>query len=573
MGRAAIQAQPLRLHVGRSSRVAEGRPTLHVSGRASAESRALPEVVTMKKLSLAAALGAVALALFLARSFAPDDVAIAEAAEAMELASPEGAPVPAGPGAAAAFARAPVAAATPAPNSVVAGPESPVDLRLSEPVDPARFDASLFSVFGRWSGVVEGRVTVTDGGHAIRFEPAEPFHSGESVTASLAAGAAMRDGGAMSAGYTWTFWVRPEAGRLDMIDRGERILLDDGEGHAQPYGAYAGDFDGDGYPDIAIPNEVTADVRIMFNDGNGDYNDFRVLDIPGGAWPSPNEGADFNGDGLTDFAVGNAGNDLISVFLADGEGWFELGGNYASGQNVRGVCIVDLNHDGWPDIAGVNMSVGEQGARGNVAILLNEADGTGALRRTASIPSPGNGEKTCATADLNGDGHLDLAVGAQMSAEILLFMGDGEGGLTFSSRHPAGGSPWMVVTGDVDGDGNADVISANSVGDNVAVLLGDGTGSVAAPLTYPTGKRPLAVDVGDLDGDGDLDVVTSDFDGNSFTVHENAGDGTLVSPRTYAASATGSCVVIHDRDLDGDLDLTGVDETDDKIFLWENPGR
>ena len=80
------------------------------------------------------------------------------------------------------------------------------------------------------------------------------------------------------------------------------------------------------------------------------------------------------------------------------------------------------------------------------------------------------------------------------------------------------------------------------------------------------------MDVGDIDGDGDLDVVTSDFDGNSFTVHENAGDGTLVDPRSYAASTNGSCVVIHDRDLDGDLDLTGVDETDDKIFLFENPG-
>ena len=50
-----------------------------------------------------------------------------------------------------------------------------------------------------------------------------------------------------------------------------------------------------------------------------------------GRGPVPNEGADFNGDGLTDFAVGNAGNDLVSVFLADGEGWFELGSNIPSG--------------------------------------------------------------------------------------------------------------------------------------------------------------------------------------------------------------------------------------------------
>jgi hypothetical protein len=82
----------------------------------------------------------------------------------------------------------------------------------------------------------------------------------------------------------------------------------------------------------------------------------------------------------------------------------------------------------------------------------------------------------------------------------------------------------MIVTGDVNGDGNVDVMAANREGNNVSVLLGDGAGGLAAPATYATGNSPLAVDVGDLDGDGDLD-------------------------------------------------LTGVDETDDKIFLLENPGR
>ena len=466
-----------------------------------------------------------------------------------------------------------VSLVAPAPNSIEAGPESPVELVLTEALDPDRFDPDALSVFGRWSGVMTGSVELSDDGRRIRFDPGEAFHAGESVTASLRAGEKLASGGDMATGFAWSFWIRPQPGALDMIDRGARVVLDDGEKHVQPYGAYAGDFNGDGYPDIAIPNEVSADVRVMFNDGKGDYNEFRVLDIPGGSWPSPNEGADFNGDGLTDFVVGNAGNDLVSVFLADGEGWFELGSNIQSGQNVRGVCIGDFDQDGWPDVAAVNMSVGPEESRGNVAMLLNNADGTGDLRRASEIASPGQGEKTCSTADVDNDGLLDLLVGAYFTDEVLVYMGDGGGNLELGQRVRAGGKPWMIVSGDVNGDGNVDVMSANREGNNVGVLIGDGQGGFAEPVEYDTGASPLAVDVGDIDGDGDLDVVTSDFEGNSFTVHENAGDGTLVNPRSYPASSNGSCVVIHDRDLDGDLDLTGVDETDDKIFLLENPGR
>lgn len=465
-----------------------------------------------------------------------------------------------------------IASASPAPNTVDAGRADPLVLTLAQAIDPAAFDPAALAVFGRWSGVAEGTVDVEDGGRTLRFTPAEPFQAGEWVSASLRRGVALANGGSMDAGYGWGFWVAPEPGSLDMRELGERILLDENEEHVQPYGAYAGDYNGDRYPDLAIPNEVTADVRIMLNDGAGNYEQFSILEIPDGAWPSPNEGADFNGDGITDLAVGNAQNDILSLFAGDGRGSFSSIGGFAAGRNVRGVCPADFDHDGWPDVATVNMSEGPRDTRGNVAVLLNTADGTGNLVRTAQIASPGRGEKTCATADFNGDGHTDLAVGAYSSEEVLVFLGDGKGGLELFHRAPAAGQVWMIVAGDLDGDGNADIVSANRIGENLAVLLGDGTGNLAEPVTYQTGAMPLAVDVGDIDGDGDLDVVSSDFEGNSFTIYENDGTGALVNPRTHAASASGSCAVIHDRDLDGDMDITGIDETDDKVFLFENPG-
>ena len=464
-----------------------------------------------------------------------------------------------------------VSSVTPAPNSMTGGAEDPIVLTLTEALDASTFDAGAFSVFGRWSGVASGRVSLEDGGTRIRFEPDEPFHAGEAVTATLDRGVRTADGATLPTGYTWTFWVQAGPGSLDMIELGSVTTLRDGEEHTQPYGGYAGDFNSDGFPDIAIPNEVSGDVRVMMNDGHGNYSDFTVLDIPSGAFPSPNEGADFNGDGITDFAVGNAGNDVVAVFMGRGDGGFRVGQSYHAGTNIRGLCIMDLNLDGWPDIATTNMTGGVEPNRGTISMMLN--DGAGNFTDITTIPSPGRGEKTCATGDANEDGILDLFVGAFNSNEMLVYLGDGNGGLEFHTKVPTRGRTWMIVTGDMNGDGHVDLISANRQTSSAAIFLGDGKGNLAEPVQYKIGEDPLAIDVGDIDGDGDLDVVSSDKAGDSFTIYENAGNGTLIRPRTLLSGKAGSCAIIHDRDRDGDLDITGVDETADLIFLFENPGR
>jgi hypothetical protein len=463
-----------------------------------------------------------------------------------------------------------VSSVVPAPNSASGGAEDPIVLTLSEALDASSFNAESFSVFGRWSGVASGRVTLEAGGTRIRFEPDQAFHAGEAVTASLNRDVRTAAGESLPTGYTWTFWIQSGPGSLDMVELGSVTTLQEGEEHTQPYGGYAGDFNSDGYPDIAIPNEVSGDVRVMMNDGAGNYSDFTVLDIPSGTYPSPNEGADFNGDGITDFAVGNAGNDVVAVFMGRGDGGFHVASSYHAGTNVRGLCIMDLNLDGSPDIATANMTGGVEPNRGTISMMIN--DGAGNFTDITTIPSPGRGEKTCATGDANEDGILDLFVGAFNSDEMLVYLGDGNGGLEFKSKVPTRGRTWMIVSGDMNGDGHVDLISANRQTSSAAVFFGDGEGNLSEPVQYKIGEDPLAIDVGDIDGDGDLDVVSSDKAGDSFTIYENAGDGTLIRPRTLLSGKAGSCAIIHDRDRDGDLDITGVDETADLIFLFENPG-
>ena len=455
-----------------------------------------------------------------------------------------------------------VIAISPTANAVSAERETAVVIDFNQQVDPASFDATSMMVFGRWTGVAAGTLSFEQNNTRVRFVPDRPFSAGEMVTVSLARHLTTPNGTALGKGYAWQFWTRPRRASMDLQETERLNVRLPFEGHIQTYGAYAGDFDDDGYTDFAVPNEKANDVRMFMNDGTGGYDTFTTYPIPRGGVPSTNEGADFNLDGHLDFAVGNSQSDRVSVFMGDGTGHLDSLSNYVVDEGVRGLGVLDLNGDGYPDIATANRDAG------TVSVLLNDGDGT--FTRTQNFSTGGNGETAGVVADMNEDGILDFVVGTFDSNQMIVLLGDGEGRLDVHLRVAAGGSSWMIAAGDVNGDGHVDIASANSNSNNASVLRGDGKGNLLAPVTYPTGAFALAIDLGDLDGDGDLDLVTSNFSGNNWTLYENLGDGGFGNRRSLPASSAGSCAVFHDRNNDGTLDMTGIDELDDLLFLFTN---
>ena len=453
----------------------------------------------------------------------------------------------------------------PAAHSMVSSSPLQITVDFDTEIETGSVDARSFSVFGRWSGVCAGTFQFENNKRRVRFTVTKFPAAGEWLTVRLSTEIRTVAGENLETGYAWNFWTQAERGFLDLNKIATINVRQAGESSIRTYGAYAGDLDGDGFHDFTVPNEDAGDIRVFMNDGFGNYNAFEKYPLPQASFPSTNEGADFNGDGLLDFAVGNIGTGTVAVFIGDGSGKLHAPNIYATGGGTRGLTVLDLNDDGAPDLVTANR------AGDNISILINNGDGT--FANAFNMDAGVSGETSCAAADANKDGKLDVFVGGFASEEMAVLLNDGNGNLTVSSVSNAGGRAWMIAVGDMNNDGNVDVVSANSFRNNFTLLLGDGIGGLSAPRSFSTGEFPLAIDVGDMDGDGDLDLVTSNFSSGDWKLFENDGSGNFINPRTYLTSAAGSCAVLHDRDRDGDLDMTGIDELDDVLVLFDNPGN
>ncbi len=454
----------------------------------------------------------------------------------------------------------------PGAHSMTASTQAEIIVRFDVPIAPASLTAKSFSVFGRWSGVCPGQILFEEGNQQVRFVPAKSFSAGEWLTVALSKTITSASGEPLARGYAWNFWTAAQPGTLELRETKRLNVRAQNEGPIRTYGAYAGDLNGDGFHDFTVPNEDAHDVRVFMNDGAGSYDPaFKTYKLPVPSKPSTNEGADFNGDGWLDFAVGNIAAGTVAVFFGHGDGTLQAPKIYPVAADTRGLGVVDLNGDNAPDIVTANRN-------GNTAaLLMNNGDGTFAT----SVPLETGmiGETSCAIADANADGLLDVFIGSYGSQQIAVLLSDGEGNLNLAARVNCRGNAWMIAAGDIDGDHDVDVVSASAGAPQFAVMRGDGAGQLSAAEVYTTGNFSLAIDLGDIDGDGDLDLVTSNYGTRDFRVHENDGAGKFINPRLLQASAAGSCVVIHDRDRDGDLDITGIDEEDDLLFLFENPGQ
>ncbi len=317
----------------------------------------------------------------------------------------------------------------------------------------------------------------------------------------------------------------------DIITNGS-ILLGRGDGTFAPAVGFpfgfdiilshvaVGDLNGDRKPDVVSGSLMNELVSVFLGQGDGTLAAPRHYAVHGP--PNEIEIGDQDEDGAIDVIAANSSGGGARL-LGNGDGTFQAAELYPTIENATrrlgadGTAVADFTGDGVPDIVAANGgfwqgSVAQPIFGGSPAVLLR---GLGDGRFAAAVALPGQAGAQVAAGDWNGDRRQDLAFTGEGVDKPQLFIALGRGDGTFgaATRIDLPGERRFGVrflaAAPVNADSAPDLLVANFSNGDVSVFLGDGQGGFAAQEPVPIGRGVNGLATGDLNGDGRLDLVAS----------------------------------------------------------------
>jgi Calx-beta domain/FG-GAP-like repeat len=325
---------------------------------------------------------------------------------------------------------------------------------------------------------------------------------------------------------------------------------------ASPRALVSGYFDSGTVLDLAVVNDIDSSVSVLLGNGDGTFQP--AVTSPTGPFPLSIAAGDFNGDGFMDLATANYED--MSVLMGNGDGTFDPARSYGVYGYPGSVVVGDFNGDGLLDLG---VTSGGEGLGSCVSVRLG--DGTGNFSGPNAVAT---GAGAALAADLNGDIYDDLVTFDYGYATVLL--GDSSGYLQEATYYFVGDLIYGGAAGDLDGDGDIDLVTANYNGNSVSVLLGDRLGGFSGPTSYAGGSNPTSIVLGDFTHDGNLDVATSSYDSHQVSVLHGDGAGALTAPVLFATGSNPWAIAAGDFDGDTWLDAATANQGTDIVSVMIN---
>lgn len=298
---------------------------------------------------------------------------------------------------------------------------------------------------------------------------------------------------------TLTLLVGVESGRLQPLVPAIPC------GH-EPSDVDAIDLDHDGDVDLVVANHETSMISVLLNDGNAKFRPAPGSPFDSGARPHVHGLAtgDFNGDGWSDVAVESADTREIRVLQGGPRGlsepisvtvgtmpYFRIGAADVTGDGIPDVLVPGQSDNTVRIVHTVNgglvmssqkvrlsgkpwMVVGDDvtgDGRNDIIVVQSDAVSVWLATPEGFSPSPGSSfgvasATEAATGDLNGDGIADIAIGPWDGNEVTII----EGGTLTVRKVRACGRPIGLAIADLDGDERGELLVACATENKLVVL-------------------------------------------------------------------------------------------------------
>ena len=339
-------------------------------------------------------------------------------------------------------------------------------------------------------------------------------------------------------------------GDADCVATGSvQVLFGHGDGTFTPGGTYvagpdgttvdtmaAGDFNGDGVPDIVAVNSAINQygvVSVLIADGVGGFLP-PVSYAVDGAVPVWVAVGDFNGDHKLDLAVSVTTTAVVSILLGNGDGTFQPQISYPVESGVQGITVGDVNGDGKLDIVAANECGNDPACRaGTVSVLLGNGNGTFQPELSFFV---GLFPLSVGLGDFNHDGRPDIAVALPCGTDqtcvshggVGILLGNGDGTFQPIVNYPSTGYGTVrLAVGDFNGDHHSDIVAANVQQSDITVFLANRDGTLQSGIDYPVSLGPIWMTLADFNGDHAVDLAVANEYGSDISILMNTG-GTQV---------------------------------------------
>ncbi|WP_455769212.1 Ig-like domain-containing protein [Citrobacter europaeus] len=299
-------------------------------------------------------------------------------------------------------------------------------------------------------------------------------------------------------------------------------------------GTYA-DINRDGLADVLAEGTSYSYMVQLTNNGDGTYTSSTLTNMGAAVWYGAVVAIDIQGDGYTDFVIGDAGGPDSSTFMLNNKGVLTGSSksvaytNFVSGSTVGNYVSlieasgVDLNNDGKVDIAqhttnGVNNYA--------LSTMFNQGNGSftwGQNFTNTMYSGYGSGAASSAVsmtwADFNGDGYMDLYMSMSRTSSGssqggVLMLNDGSGNLLAGTAVGTATTDKFVgnvsVAVDWNLDGNMDIIKLANSGQSY-LYTNDGLAGTASftasKFSTATSTQVSGAALLDYDWDGAQDLL------------------------------------------------------------------